>query len=330
MLYEREKQVVINAVTTAAKLCEQVRQEQGSNAISKPDSSPVTIADFGAQAIICQSLAEAFPDDSVIGEEDSTLLRAPEMTSLTSQICQYVKKQLPNATPESIKDWIDWGNGKVQSRYWTLDPIDGTKGYVRGDQYAIALALVEAGEVKLGILGCPSLSVDYKKPHGERGVIFVAVQNQGTTMIPLNGGEPQQIHVTNADEIDSRRLTESVETQHGNVALQEAIAQAVGLTSPTLRIDSQAKYGIVARGEATLCIRMPFFEYWDRKENTWDHAAGAIVVEEAGGRVTDLYGKPLDYSFGVKLINNQGIVASNGAIHEAVLAAIAERIKKPE
>jgi 3'(2'), 5'-bisphosphate nucleotidase len=75
---------------------------------------------------------------------------------------------------------------------------------------------------------------------------------------------------------------------------------------------------------------MPFFEYWDRKENTWDHAAGAIVVEEAGGRVTDLYGKPLDYSFGVKLINNQGIVASNGAIHEAVIAAIAERIKKTE
>jgi 3'(2'), 5'-bisphosphate nucleotidase len=327
MLYEREKQVVINAVTSAAKLCEQVRQEQGSSAISKPDSSPVTIADFGAQAIICQALAEAFPDDSVIGEEDSTLLQSPEMNQVNSQICEYVKKQLPNATLESIKDWIDWGNGKVQSRYWTLDPIDGTKGYVRGDQYAIALALVEAGKVKLGILGCPSLPIDLTKPDGNKGVIFVAVHNQGTTMIPLDGGAPQQINVNQANEINSRRLTESIETQHGDVVMQEAIAQAVGLTSPTLRMDSQAKYGIVARGEAALYIRLQYPEFWDRRENTWDHAAGAIVVEEAGGKVTDLYGKPLDFSLGAKLLNNQGIVASNGVIHEAVLNALAEKIQ---
>jgi 3'(2'), 5'-bisphosphate nucleotidase len=330
MLYEREKQVVINAVTAAAKLCEQVRQEQGSSAISKPDSSPVTVADFGAQAIICQALAEAFPDDSVIGEEDSTLLQSPEMNQVNSQICQYVKKQIPNATPESIKDWIDWGNGKVQSRYWTLDPIDGTKGYVRGDQYAIALALVEAGKVKLGILGCPSLPIDFTKPDGEKGVIFVAVHNQGTTMIPLNGDQPQQINVNQANEINSRRLTESIETQHGDVVMQEAIAQAVGLTSSILRMDSQAKYGVVARGEAALYIRLQYPEFWHRRENTWDHAAGAIVVEEAGGRVTDLYGKPLDFSLGAKLLNNHGIVASNGVIHEAVLAAIAERINKQE
>lgn len=326
MLYEQEKQVVITAVSAAANLCEQVRREQGSLAIAKPDQSPVTIADFGAQAIICQALSNAFPHDSVIGEEDATLLRSEAMTEQLAQVTNYVKYQIPDATSEDVTAWIDWGNGKVESRYWTLDPIDGTKGYVRGDQYAIALALVEQGEVKLGILGCPALPVNPSQPDGERGVLFVAVRGQGTTMIPLNGGEPQLIQATNTNA-NFLRLVESVESQHGNLPLQEAIAESVGLNAPVLQMDSQAKYGVVARGEAALYIRLVSPEFMQRRENTWDHAAGAIIVEEAGGIVTDIYGQPLDFSFGTKLLNNQGIIASHAAIHPAVVAAIGKRVK---
>ena len=326
MLYEREKQIAITAVAAAANLCEQVRGEQGSLAIEKPDRSPVTVADFGAQAVICQALSTAFPTDSVIGEEDSTLLKLPETNDRLAQVTHYVQTQIPNATPEQVAAWIDWGNGKVESRYWTLDPSDGTKGYIRGDQYAIALALVEAGEVKLGVLGCPALPVDPAEPNGERGVLFVAVRGQGTTMIPLRNGEPQPIQTSNTNEAFFR-LVESVESRHDNLPLQEAIAQSVGLNAPVLNLDSQVKYGVVARGEAALYIRLLSPEFLEKRENTWDHAAGAIVVEEAGGRVTDIHGQPLDFSFGTKLLNNQGIIASNGAIHEAVLAAVAQGIK---
>lgn len=336
MSYKREKQVAITAVAAAAKLCEQVRREQGSLTIAlgdklasfaKPDSSPVTIADFAAQAVICQALAIAFPSDPVIGEEDAASLRSPTMTERLALVTHYVQAQVPGATSEAVTAWIDWGNGEVESRYWTLDPIDGTKGYIRGDQYAIALALVEAGEVKLGVLGCPALPIDAAQPEGERGVLFVAVRGQGTAMIPLKGGEPQLLHVPKADDVGLLQLVESVEWGHSNIALQEAVAQAVGLSAPPLRIDSQAKYGVVARGQATLHMRFPPAEWPEKRENTWDHAAGAIVVEEAGGRVTDMYGQPLDFSFGTKLINNQGIIASNGVIHEAVLAAVAQRLK---
>src|SRR4028119_1165579 len=235
MLYEREKQVAIAAVTAAANLCEQVRREQGSLAIAKSDQSPVTIADFGAQALICKALSEAFPTDSVIGEEDSAMLRVSEatpdeqapstsstVTERLAQVTHYVQTQVADATPETVTAWIDWGNGQVKSRYWTLDPIDGTKGYVRGDQYAIALALVEDGEVKLGVLGCPALAADTTQPASERGAIFVAVRGQGATMIPLGGGAPQAIQ---ANSTDNRflRLIESVESRHGNLAMQEAV-----------------------------------------------------------------------------------------------------------
>ena len=325
MLYEREKQVAIQAVIAASKLCEQVRREQDSVAIAKPDRSPVTVADFGAQAVICQALMEIFPNDPVIGEENSTLLRT--QTEQLAQVTQYVQAQIPSATTESVTTWIDWGNGNAASRYWTLDPIDGTKGYIRGDQYAVALALAEAGELKVGVLGCPALPVDPTQPDGERGVIFVAVKNQGTTMIPLVGGAPQPVHVESND-VDSFRLAASVVSEHSNPELQEIVSQAVGLTAPSLPMDSQAKYGVVARGEAALYLRFPSFKFPNHRQNTWDHAAGAIVVEEAGGRVTDMYGQPLDFSFGTKLLNNQGIIASNGVIHDAVLAALAQSLTK--
>jgi 3'(2'), 5'-bisphosphate nucleotidase len=326
MLYEREKQVAIAALVTAGKLCEQVRREQGSLAIAKPDRTPVTVADFSAQAIICQALGEAFPNDPVIGEEDSTLLRT--QTDQLARVTQYVQAYLPSATPESVATWIDRGNAQVKSRYWTLDPIDGTKGYIRGDQYAIALALVEAGELKLGLLGCPALPVDLTQPDGERGVLFVAVRGQGATMIPLAGGAPRPLHVTDASEDSLRRLAKSIVSEHSNPTLQEAVVQAIGLTAPPWQLDSQAKYGVVARGEAALYLRLPFPITSEKRQNTWDHAAGVIMVEEAGGRVTDMYGQPLDFSFGAKLVNNQGIIASNGVIHEAVLAAVAQMAKE--
>lgn len=326
MPYEQEKQVAIEAATAAAKLCEQVRRERGSDAMEKRDRSPVTVADLGAQAVICQSLSKVFPDDPIVAEEDAAMLREPAMAERLSQVTTYVQTLVSDATPEAVTEWIDRGNGAVGSRYWTLDPIDGTKGFIRGDQYAVALALIEAGEVKVGALACPALPVDMSQPDGEKGVLFVAVQGQGTIILPLNGGDPSPTHVVSPDDTANLRLVESVESGHGDHSLQAVVAQAAGITTPPLRIDSQAKYGAVAAGQAALYLRLPSPKTPDYRENIWDHAAGAIVVEEAGGRVTDMHGQPLDFSIGSKLVNNQGIVVSNGVVHAAVIEALREKV----
>ena len=322
MSYDKEKQVATQACIAAAKLCEQVRTEIVPQAIEKKDRSPVTIADFGSQAIICRALAEAFPDDPVVGEEDAAELRKPEMAENLAKVTKYVGEILPDATAEDVTSWIDHGNGEAGKRFWTLDPIDGTKGFLRKDQYAIALALIEDGEIKLGVLACPALSMNIAEGTGEKGLLFVAVRGEGTTMVPLAGGTPQPIEVVKPEDKAMLRFVESVESGHGNQAQQEAIAKSVGITTPSLRIDSQAKYGAVACGQAALYLRLPSPKTPDYREKIWDHAAGTIVVEEAGGRVTDMHGKPLDYSLGAKLINNQGIVVSNGTIHDATIAAL--------
>lgn len=318
MPYESEKQIAIQAVQAAAQLCEQVRREIVPEAIEKKDKSPVTVADFGAQALICRALSTAFPQDAVVGEEDAAELRTPEMAERLAQVTQYVQALVPNATSEQVTDWIDHGNGQVASRYWTLDPIDGTKGFLRGDQYAIALALIEDGEIKVGVLGCPALSFT----EGQTGLMGVAVRGAGATLSPLAGGTPQSIQVVSAEQSDNLRFVESVESGHGDQSRQAAVAKAAGITQDSLRMDSQAKYMAVAAGEAALYLRLPSPKTPDYREKIWDHAAGVILVEEAGGRVTDIAGKSLDFSLGAKLVNNQGVVVSNGSIHDPVLAAL--------
>lgn len=318
MPYESEKQIAIQAVQAAAQLCEQVRREIVPEAIEKKDKSPVTVADFGAQALICRALSTAFPQDAVVGEEDAAELRTPEMAERLAQVTQYVQALVPDATAEQVTDWIDHGNGQVASRYWTLDPIDGTKGFLRGDQYAIALALIEDGEIKVGVLGCPALSFT----EGQTGLMGVAVRGAGATLSPLAGGTPQSIQVVSAEQSDNLRFVESVESGHGDQSRQAAVAKAAGITQDSLRMDSQAKYMAVAAGEAALYLRLPSPKTPDYREKIWDHAAGVILVEEAGGRVTDIAGKSLDFSLGAKLVNNQGVVVSNGSIHDPVLAAL--------
>jgi len=321
MNYDREKQAAIAAVRRAAALCQQVRAEMvGADSLEKGDRSPVTVADFGAQALVCQHLTKTFPQDVIVAEEDSSELQ--QHSDKLRQVTQYVQRFQLDATSPAVCTWIDAGNGSVSERYWTLDPIDGTKGFLRNDQYAIALALVEKGQVKVAALACPALPLRLDDPSSETGTLFVAVRGQGAAMAPLGETVFEPISVNQAADEAGSRFVESVESAHGHHALQQAVAQAVGITQPSLRMDSQAKYGAVARGDAALYLRLPSPKSPNYREKIWDHAAGALIVEEAGGRVTDMYGQPLDFSSGYKMEHNQGVIVSNGTRHAAVIETL--------
>ena len=170
----------------------------------------------------------------------------------------------------------------------------------------------------MGILACPALE-------NEDGLLFYAVRGKGAYEQSIKGFEtaiPRRIYAVTSDDQKNFRFAESVESAHGDQNKQKVIAQRIGIHTPPIRMDSQAKYGLVASGRAALYLRLPNPDRQDYRENIWDHAAGAILVEEAGGKVTDMDGKALDYSTHEKMLDNRGVVVSNGTIHEQVLNAL--------
>ena len=120
----------------------------------------MTVADFGSQAIVCRTLGQSFPKDPVIAEEDSSALRSPENAAFLAAVCSHVNQLGIEGTKETICGWIDHGvTTSFTRRFWALDPIDGTKGFLRKGQYAVSLALVVDGRIEVGVLGCPNLPV---------------------------------------------------------------------------------------------------------------------------------------------------------------------------
>jgi 3'(2'), 5'-bisphosphate nucleotidase len=327
--YFQETLIAVEAVVKACRLCRDIQHTLSAvHKISKADMSPVTVADFGSQALIISHLLHAFPRDPVVGEESAALLRQPQQMSLKTHVVNLVNHIDPQLSETQVLDAIDYGAQTCDftQRYWTLDPIDGTKGFLRGDQYAVALALIEQGEPVVGVLGCPNLLLDPDHPEQGQGCLLTAVKGQGAAIYTLEGIRTHSISVAPVFEPSQARFCDSVEAAHASHEEHAKIAELLGITTPSYRIDSQCKYAIVARGEASIYLRIsptPNYRSW-----IWDHAAGAIVVQEAGGRVSDLNGVPLDFSQGRKLFRNSGVIATNGLLHEAVLDAIRQMTKR--
>ncbi|HES60128.1 MAG: 3'(2'),5'-bisphosphate nucleotidase [Calditrichaceae bacterium] len=305
----------IKAVSKSAYICKEIQAQLiKEDALTKEDRSPVTIADFASQAIICRTLKAEFPEIPIVGEEDANSLRQKENKILLEKIGKF----LTGWTEEEILDAIDQGNGEAKGRFWTVDPIDGTKGFLRGEQYAVALALIENGQVQMGILGCPNLN----RKQDESGLIAYAIKGQGAFTADMDGknAHPVKVSQNSADELI--RFLESVEAAHANHGLQGQIMDALGEKAQSVRFDSQVKYAVLAQGIAEVYLRLPNELKPDYREKIWDHAAGMIIVQEAGGRVTDMFGKNLDFTQGKKLLNNRGIMVSNGLVHDEILELI--------
>jgi len=338
MSYQKELRIAELAVQRATLLTQRVFHEKAKGTLSKDDKSPVTIGDFGAQALIIHAIRHNFPKDEIVGEEEASTLR--ENQPLTEQIWDLVKgarledqeaeKELggPVESMEQMLKAIDAGNsaGGAKGRIWALDPIDGTKGFLRGGQYAVCIALIENGDVKVGVLGCPNLPVDNSAPLSAdvggtgRGVLFGAVSGSGAISRPLGQGalqKSQPIHMKEVTDITHATFCESVEAGHSSHGDQAAIAKKLGITSESVRMDSQAKYGSIARGAGDLYLRLPVSATY--QEKIWDHAAGDLIVREAGGEVTDAEGKRLDFGKGRTLRDNKGVVAAPRGVHAQVL-----------
>jgi 3'(2'), 5'-bisphosphate nucleotidase len=318
-----EMRFALEAVRQVALLVKQVQAELVSAALTKNDRSPVTVADFAAQALVGRLLVQAFPGDLLVAEEDASALRLPERAETRLQVAQFVGRFEASATPERVCDWIDHQRADSAARFWTLDPIDGTKGFLRGEQYAVALALVENGQAQIGVLGCPNLSDSQYPEMGGPGSLAAAQRGHGAWTSPLAGdGGFRRLAVSARSEPAQARLLRSVEAAHTNVDQVDELTRLLGSQGGAVRMDSQAKYAVLAAGGAELMVRLLSPEKPNYREKIWDQAAGSLVLEEAGGRVTDLDGRPFDFTTGRSLTQNRGVLASNSALHAAALDAL--------
>ena len=107
------------------------------------------------------------------------------------------------------------------------------------------------------------------------------------------------------------------------MGLIDHIAEHLGVQVDPVRMDSQAKYAVLASGGGEVMLRLLSPEKPDYREKIWDQAAGVLILEEAGGRITDLDGKPLDFTQGRMLVKNRGVLASNGHLHKTFLDTLA-------
>jgi 3'(2'), 5'-bisphosphate nucleotidase len=341
MSYKLELDIAVKAVARACGLCTSVQRTLVSDeTLAKADRSPVTVADFGVQALVTADLIAAFPDVPMAGEEDAGQLRTAEGAALREKVCAAVRAVDPRLAEKHVLAAIDFGTytGGPTGRHWALDPIDGTKGFLRGEQYAVALALIEDGAVVLGVLGCPNLpwasgvrlnlcevsegpSRQMTPDPFSRGCLFFAQRGGGAFQQTLDGHDTTTVRVSEIDDPAEASFCESVESAHTAQDESARVAERLGVTLPPYRIDSQCKYAAIARGDSSIYLRLPTRA--DYEEKIWDHAAGAIIVTEAGGQVSDIDGKPLDFSQGRSLRANRGVVATNSRLHERVIAAIA-------
>lgn len=314
------------AVAMASRATRFVHASTAIEGASKDDRSPVTVADWASQAVVSivldRSGAGGIP---LVGEEEASALRAPESAALRANVVAAVSHAIGEVPEADVLAAIDRGRADPALRFLTLDPVDGTKGFLRRQQYAISLGLIEHGVVTAGVVGCPNLPPqggDYDRADGS-GCVAFALRGGGAHLEDERGA--RRISIEDWRPGQPIRACESVESGHSKQDLSAELLSGLGSAGNPARLDSQCKYVVVARGGADIYMRLPVKA--DYREKIWDHAAGALVAAEAGARVCDVDGKPLDFGRGRELSANRGAFAGHPALVERLVAAYAARVR---
>jgi len=301
--------------------------------VAKPDASPVTGADFAAQAVVLRALELEFPAALVCAEEDGdgfALLDAEQRADAARRASSAFPELGHERELARVLDrggHAGWTGGA--SPFFVVDPIDGTKGFIRNEQFAVCVGFVdEAGHGAMGCLGCPNVPVSDAlraragAPLAESGALFVAWAGRGAREMLLFPESAADAALSAALACGGAagpavRALESYESSH-KVPAMDDVKRAAGVTH-TRMLDSQAKFALLARGEADVFPRINRFDQF-----IWDVLPGAVIALEAGCVVTDLAGAPLRYTLG-RTLRTRGVLSARTAdLHRRMVRAAAE------
>ena len=353
--YSKELSTALDAVHRASILTKDVMR--GIDAFDKSDASPVTIADFAAQALIICAIHHLFPNDDIIAEESADLLRkdvivrdrvwklVTSAASITNNRSTAIPKSalpLPSS-PEEMMDLIDLGGKTIQAssaRIWCLDPIDGTKTFLTSQQYAVCLCLIIEGRQTVGVLGCPNLPWSHVSSGKIRGLdlledltdrdgygcILYAMETRGSSVAALGRTDIGDIisipRLEEAPtELKEARFLDSIQSSSRDPALHQKVYDNVQVQKPVMDIwSTQVKYAALALGAGDAWFRIaPKPEHI---LNVWDHAGGILIYRETGGIVQSIRGKQFDFVSSRQFEDTWGYVAARARLFPALMDAI--------
>ncbi|VUC27122.1 unnamed protein product [Clonostachys rosea] len=347
--FARERAIAEAAVLRAALLTKKIQDKVST--VAKGDKSPVTEADFAAQALMISALKEAFPTDEFVGEEDSQELRAND--ELLQRVYDHVTEAEDVANPEtgskfpkptspkkmlSLIDRGGKGTGTPEGRFWAMDPVDGTKTFLLGQQYAISLSLLENGKEVVGVLCCPNLKllngrvVEESVDKDGLGIMLSAVKGQGVSVRFLSRSSElppatRLERLTGPTELKDLHIVDSRSSTALRHDVVEQLAGQFGASYPGTEVwSSHVRYASLILGGGDAQVRVPVRP--GLPVYIWDHAGTQLIFTEAGGKITDLDGKPMDFGAGRQLSNNRGMVVAREAVHADILSGISQLLAK--
>jgi 3'(2'), 5'-bisphosphate nucleotidase len=200
-----------------------------------------------------------------------------------------------------------------RERVWMVDPIDGTRGFIAGTgDFCVQIGLAVAGRAALGILYAPATDVLYWGARGHGAWVVRPTSEAGESL------KAERLSVTTETELSRMRLAES--RSHRGPRM-ESVVSALGVRAEVRSHSVGIKVGLLVEKQADLYIHL------SPKTKQWDTCAPEAVLAEAGGRMTDVWGDPLKYNT-PDVLNRSGLVASNGAAHEEVIARLGSLLKE--
>ncbi len=287
-LTQQEISIITDAMMKASQATLIVRERGMKDASwSKEDKTPVTIADLASQAILLHEVARIRPADRVHAEEEAETVMEEAKAQPVRDIVEEVLGT--SISLGELRDRIQYRGEGTSGASWFIDPIDGTKGYVAGLFYAVACGRAINGKLSEGWMGVPSGDERMKTITGK---LFFAQSGNGIKRWTIADGAEEVFSASPAPSLEEGgRLAVIGSRAHDKIDTPEGVNTDKWQVE-LLPMDSMAKYAALASGAAELYPRNPSPKFG--AQYYWDHAAGALLVEEAGGKITDLEGKPIE------------------------------------
>lgn len=240
----------------------------------------------------------------LVEQKVNALLEMEEVTAADREANDLIVRRLAQEFPGDgilAEESVDTDERLNKERVWLIDPMDGTKNFVQRDgDFAVQIGLAVGGEAVLGVVYQPV-----------RDVLYRAVRGDGSWRENA-GKQAERMHVSH--KTDPAEMVLASSRSHRSPRM-ERVVDSFGFKFETRRGSVGVKIGLITEQEADLYLHL------SPGTKQWDTCAPEIVLTEAGGRLTDLFGQPLRYN-AVRIDNRNGVVATNGVAHELVIDSL--------